>query len=266
MPPTDTPNPDLALYRNTGTVARVQLNRPDRLNAVSPELYSAIEDRLDEAMNDDARVVVLEGAGRAFCAGADMKQHDGSERTAEERREYVWQAQEACERIQTIPVPVVSQVHGYAIGAGAELALSADFIIAARDAEFRFPEVSLGTYIGGGATYTLAQRVGAARAKELILSAVTLTGDEAEAEGIVTEAVPESELGETTERLADDLAGNAPIPMKFAKAHLSQVGSETRKEMLAGEAEALLTCMETEDWREGIAAFVEDREPKFGGK
>ncbi|MFD1586520.1 enoyl-CoA hydratase/isomerase family protein [Halorientalis brevis] len=265
MTTTDTATESPTIYERDGNVARVRLNRPDSLNAVTPALYEGIRDGLDRAAEEGARVVVLEGEGRAFCVGADMEKHDETERTQKERREYVWQAQEAAEAVQTHPQPVVAKVQGYAIGAGAELALSADFILMADDAELRFPEVSIGTYIGGGVTYTLADRVGQARAKELILSAASLTGEEAAHEGIVTSAHAEDDLDDAVDDLAADLAGNAPIPMEFAKAQFGRVGRATRDDMLTAEAEALLACMATDDWQEGVDAFAEDRDPSFEG-
>jgi enoyl-CoA hydratase len=144
--------------------------------------------------------------------------------------------------------------------------MSADFVLMANDAELRFPELSIGTYVGGGVTYTLAQRVGAARAKELVLSAATVTGEDAAEEGIVTRATEESELDDAVAELADNLAGNAPIPMQFAKEQFGRVGTATRDDMLTAEAEALLACMATDDWEEGIDAFAEDREPTFVGE
>ena len=253
-------------YLRDGPVARIRLNRPDSLNAVTPDLYDGIREGLERAAAEDVRVVVLDGAGRAFCAGADMQHHDETDRTAKERREYVWRAQDTCETIQTHPLPVVAKVHGYAIGAGAELALSADFVLAAADAEIRFPEVSIGTYVGGGVTYTLAGRVGPARAKELVLSASSLTGEEAAAEGVVTSAHPESELSAAVDDLTETLAGHAPVPMEFAKAQFGRVGTATRDDMLTAEAEALLACMATDDWQEGVDAFADDRDPEFEGE
>ena len=266
MTTTDTATDAPTTYQQDGNVARIRLDRPGNLNAVTPELYDGIQNGLNRAIEDDARVAILEGSGRAFCAGADMQNHEEAERTAKERREYVRQAQDACEAVQTHSTPVVAKVHGYAIGAGAELALSADFIYMANDAEMRFPEVGIGTYIGGGVTYTLSQRVGQARAKELILSAASVTGDEAAAEGIVTSAHPASELDTAVDQLADDLAGNAPISMEFAKSQFNRVSTATRDDMLTAEADALLACMSTDDWQEGVDAFAEDREPTFRGE
>ena len=266
MAANDTPPDQQAIFEIDDHVARIRLNRPDSLNAVTPALYEGIRAGLDRASDGDARVVVLEGAGRAFCVGADLKIHDEVERTAKERRKYVWQAQEACRAVQTHPLPVIAKIHGYAIGAGAELALSADFILMAEDAEIRFPEMSIGTYIGGGVTYTLADRVGSARAKELVLSTASLTGTEAAAEGVVTSTCSLEKLDIEVTALADDLAENAPIPMEFAKAQFGRVGATTRDDMLTNEAEALLACMGTDDWQEGIDAFAEDREPAFEGE
>jgi len=265
MKTTNTASNPPTVYRRDGDVARIRLNRPDSLNAVTSELYTGVREGLDRAEVEDARVVVLEGAGRAFCVGADMKQHGESERSEKERREYVWQAQDACKAVQTHSRPVVAKVHGYAIGAGAELALSADFVLMAEDAEIRFPEAEIGTYLGGGVTYTLAQRVGRARAKELVLSAATLTGEEAAGEGVVTSCHPASGLDEAVDQLTADLAENAPIPMEFAKSQFGHVGEASREDMLTAEAEALLECMTTDDWQEGVDAFAEDRDPEFEG-
>lgn len=245
-------------------VATVTLDRPDRLNAVTPELYRGIEAGLERAAADDARVVVLTGAGRAFCVGADMQEHDATSRNREAREAYVRQAQDACRAVQTSDQPVIAAVEGYAIGAGAELALSADFILATEETEFRFPETSLGTYIGGGLTYTLPARVGAAKARELVLQAATAVGDEAAAMGLVTNAVPAEEFDDAVADLAADLASNAPLPMTYAMDHFDPANGN-QAALLETEAEALLDCMTTDDWREGVDAFAEDRTPEFEG-
>ncbi|MFC7166076.1 enoyl-CoA hydratase/isomerase family protein [Halospeciosus flavus] len=247
-------------------IARITLDRPDSLNAVTPELYEGIEAGLEQAAADDARVVVIQGEGRAFCVGADMEQHDERERSAKERREYVWRAQDACRAVQTSDLPVIASVHGYAIGAGAELALSADFLVMSEDAEIRFPEVSIGTYVGGGVSYTLSARVGAAKAKELVLRGATVTGAEADEMGLASEVVPRADLEDEVDELADDLAGNAPIPMAFAKEQFDPARQADRDHRLTAEAEALLACMGTDDWQEGVDAFAEDRDPVFTGE
>lgn len=245
-------------------VARVTLSRPDRLNAVTKPLYEGVRTAFDRAADDDARVVVLAGEGRAFCAGADMKAHDETERTAAERRSYVRAAQETCRAVQTHPVPVVAKVQGYAIGAGAELALSADLVVMAADAEMRFPEVSIGTYVGGGLTYTLPERVGAARALELVVTAATVTGAEAGEMGLANEVVPPDDLDGAVDDVAGTLAAHAPVPLGFAKRQFRR--HPHRDRALTAEADALLACMATDDWREGVDAFADDREPTFRGE
>ncbi len=167
---TDPTEPPIQL--EGGSVVTLRLNRPDRLNAVSLPLYSALYAALTDLAGSPAvRAVILTGTGRAFCAGADMKAYGDREPEPEERQEYVRMGQHVNRQLQTIPKPIVAAVNGHAIGAGQELALSCDFIIVAEAAKLRFPELALSTFVGGGAAYTLRRRVGLARAKELQLHA-----------------------------------------------------------------------------------------------
>lgn len=259
------PQPNRSVrYSSMDGVATISLDRPERLNAVTPELYEGLEAAVDQARADAVQAIILRGEGRAFCAGADMQEHDDRERGAAEREDYVWTAQSACRAIQTVELPVVAAVHGYAIGAGAELAMSADFILMAETAEIRFPETSIGTYIGGGLTYTLPARVGAATARELVLRGATVTGKKATELGLVTDVVPDEHLDATAKSLAEELSTNAPIPMAYAKQQFDP-GRPNRDGALTAEADALLACMETDDWREGVDAFAEDRSPQFEG-
>lgn len=251
-------------YECVDDVAYVTIQRPDRLNAVTPGVYDGVQAGLEQADADDARVVVLRGEGRAFCVGADMKEHDARERSGAEKREYVWAAQEACRALQTHDAPVVTKVQGYAIGAGAELALSTDIVVMAADAEIRFPEVAIGTYVGGGVTYTLPARVGVNRAKELVLTAATLTGEEAGDLGVVNRVVPAADLDDAVVDVAETIASHAPISMRYAK---RQFAPDVDRDLaLTAEADALLSVMETRDWREGVDAFAEDRDPDFRGE
>ncbi|MDQ2050871.1 enoyl-CoA hydratase/isomerase family protein [Natronolimnohabitans sp. A-GB9] len=256
---------DAVEYRVDGDVATVTLTRPDRLNAVTKELYAGLLGALEQASADEARVIVLQGAGRAFCVGADLKNHDERDRTAAEKREYAWAAQHACRAIQTHERPVIAKVQGYAIGAGAEMALSADLIVMADDAEMRFPEAGIGTYVGGGVTYRLPERVGTATAKRLLLTAASVGGEEAAEIGLVDETVPAADLDAAVDDLAGEIAGNAPIPVAFAKEQLNRRPDDP-EHALTAEVDALLTCMETDDWQEGVDAFAEDREPIFEGR
>lgn len=255
------------LTRRDGSILTLTLNRPDRLNAVSLPLYRSLLDALTAVEEDgDVRAVVLTGAGRAFCVGADLKAHGEGRAPRPVREEYVRTAQEVNRAIQTLPLPVVAAVNGHAIGAGLELSLSADFAVVAAGAKLRLPEVSLGTFVGGGLTYRLVGRVGDLRARELVLLGRFFRGEEAAEMGLVNEAVPAEEVVGRARSLAEELAAKAPIPMRLAKELLDRAPLLDRSDALEAEARALLHCMETEDWEEGVRAFHEDRPPSFTGR
>ncbi len=250
-----------------GDVATLRLNRPERLNAVSADLYASMGESLTAVEADPAvRAVVITGSGRAFCVGADLKAHGEGEMNADARRAYVDLAQETCRKIQQLSKPTIAAVNGHAIGAGLELALSCDFIIVAEEAKLGLPELSLGTFFGGGVTYTLAQRVGLARARELILSGERFTGREAADMGIATRSLPADGVCAAAAELAGELTKRAPIPVALAKRLFSRARSLDASAVLTEEAEALLACMETEDWREGIRSFHEKRDPEYRGE
>lgn len=263
--PTDKPDP--LLTSRDGPLLTLTLNRPHRLNAVNLPLYQRLVDELESADADrGVRCVVLTGNGRAFCAGADLKAHRDRPQSPEERRRYIGTAQRANHLIQSIGTPVVAAVNGHAIGAGLELALSADFAIVAEDARLRLPEIALGTFVGGGAVYTLAERVGVLKAREIIFLGDFLSGSEAAAMGVLNRAVPAAKVLGAATRLAHRLARRAPIPLAAAKKLIGPAAALTRKEALEREAAALEEIFGTADWREGLAAFHEKRPPRYRGK
>jgi enoyl-CoA hydratase len=260
--------PDSApvLVRRDGAVTTLTLNRPARLNAVSRPLYESLTEILRNISSDPStHTLVITGAGRAFSVGADLKAHGGTEPTLDDRRRYVAAAQEANRQLQTLPKPVVAAVNGHAIGAGLELALSCDIIIVAEEAKLRLPEIALGTFVGGGVTYTLTQRVGLAKAKELVFLAEFIEGRDAARLGLVNRCVPSAHVLETASSIAVRLAAMAPLSLALAKRILNRAGSIDRDAALKEESEALLECMQTRDWREGVDAFHERREPRFTG-
>lgn len=255
------------LTRREGSVLVVTLNRPERLNAVSLPLYRALDHALEEAeAGGDVRAVVLTGAGRAFCVGADLKAHGEGPPSGEQRRAYVETAQRVNLRIQSGPLPVVAAVNGHAIGAGLELALSADLMLVAEDAKLRFPEVALGTFVGGGVSYTLAERVGILKARELLYFGDFLLGREAEEIGLANRALPRGQVPSTALEWADRLSRHAPRSLAAAKRLVGPAGTIPREEALAREGEALLEIFGTRDWAEGVAAFHEERPPRYTGE
>lgn len=255
------------LSRRDGPILELTLNRPDRLNAVSRPLYEALIDELERADADEAaRCVILTGAGRAFCAGADLEAHADGPPDPDERSRYIDAAQRANRLLQTVGMPVVAAVNGPAVGAGLELALSSDLMIVAADARLRLPEVALGTFIGGGVAYTLVDRVGVARARELVYLGEFFSGVDAERMAMANRAVPADEVLETARGWATRLSERAPRSLAAAKRLIGPAADRTRDEVMELERAALDGIFGTEDWAEGVAAHREGRAPRFTGR
>ncbi|SFB85098.1 enoyl-CoA hydratase [Marinospirillum celere] len=246
------------------------LNRPERLNAVNQAVYTALCEQLDAARErSDVRALVLTGAGRAFCVGADMKAHAEGTRTAYEKREYLRGEQEVCRRLVEYPKPIVAAVNGYALGAGAELAVAADFLLMKSDALWGLPETSIGAFIGGGISWLLPQRVGMTQAKELVLLGEKITGDQAVHLGLAHRSLVAEGLDsfhQQVQEFARRLAKQAPLSMALAKQQLNLAGQRSLTDALTAELEGMMFCSSTEDWQEGVNAFTEKRNPVFSGR
>ena len=261
------PSDDPVLSRREGSILVLTLNRPDRLNAVSLPMYQRLLEELGRAGRDkEIRCVVLTGQGRAFCVGADLKSHGDGPPSGEDRKRYVRTAQRVNHLIQGGPKPVVAAVNGHAIGGGLEMALSSDFMVVAEEAKMRFPEVALGTFVGGGTVYTLAERVGTLKARELIFLGDFFLGREAAEMGVAYRAVPAEAVLATAMELAGRLAERAPISMAWAKRLIGPAGTMSRRDALRLEARALETIFGTRDWKEGVEAFHEKRPPRYVGE
>lgn len=249
-------------------VAWVTLNRPERLNAVIKPLYDELQQVLSEAEEAaEVRVVVLTGSGdRAFCAGADMKEHAKAERTVAERRLYLKAEQTVCDnKIFHLSKPLIAAVNGYALGAGAEMAINCDFLLIADDAEIGFPEVGIGAFLGGGVTYLLSRLIGLAKARELLYLGTRLKGAEALSAGLAFASFPRQTFYPEVERFAQRLAAQGPISMALLKEHLNRGRDRDYASTLLSELEGMTYCSSTNDWREGVAAFMEKRKPTFTG-
>lgn len=265
------PNEDLegpVRSRAEGSTLVLTLSRPDRLNAVSLPLYERLIEELSRASDDPAvRCVILTGEGRAFSVGADLKAHGSAgPPEGELRRRYVRAAQRANWLIQRNAKPVVAAVNGHAIGGGLEMALSADLMLVAEDAKLRFPEIALGTFIGGGVSYTLPARVGSAKARELLFLGEFFSGAEAAEMGLAHRAMPAAEVLPSARGLAERLAERAPISLAHAKRLLAAASSMPHERALRLEARALERIFGTRDWQEGLEAFLEKRPPRFVGE
>jgi enoyl-CoA hydratase/carnithine racemase len=252
------------LVARSGATTTLTLNRPDRLNAVSEELYQELLDHLRLADADpDVRAVIITGAGRAFCAGADLKAHGAGTRTREQQSVYLHLGQDVCKQIQYMDTPVIAAVNGYAIGGGAEIAFSADFLVMAEDAQIGLPEVSIGTFVGGGVTHRVPRLVGLRRATELLVLGERLTGTRAVEWGAASSAVPLESLLDEANALADKLASKAPLSLARMKAALRR--DDPLEVVHETEPLEILELMTTQDWAEGVASFAERRPPVFQG-
>jgi enoyl-CoA hydratase len=254
------------VYEIRDGVAEIRFNRPHRLNAVVQQLYDELNVALGLAEADRAaRVVLLTGEGRAFCVGADLKEHKVG-RTAFERRQYLQGEQTVCKRLLQLKQPVVAAVNGYALGAGAELAIASDFLLMAESAQIGLPEISLGTFLGGGVTALLPRLVGLAKARELVFLGERIDGKEAVRIGLANRSFPDAGFLDAARAFARRVAGKAPIAMQLAKEQLNFAAERTLDAVLATELEGMTFVATTKDWQEGVDAFAEKRTPVFKGE
>lgn len=260
-------SPETLIINRQGAVMEIRFNRPHRLNAVVEAFYTELLAALGEAESDpDVRCVVLTGEGRAFCVGADMKEHGSAQRSLFQRRQYLQLGNDVCEAVLRLRKPVIAAVNGYALGAGAEMAVACDFIVMAEEAQIGFPETSIGTCIGGGVSKLLPQLVGLNMARQLLYTGRRIDGREAARIGLATSCHPQEALLVEAHQLAETLSRQAPVSIAMLKRLVNQ-GSDTGLEsQLQQELDAVFTCSTTADWQEGVDAFAEKRAPRFTGK
>lgn len=247
-------------------VLLVTMNRPQSLNAIDRAMGQAMHDLVLalDADPDGVRAVVLTGAGRAFCTGADLKARYGQS-TADLAVQHRIAERSYALRVES-PVPWIAAVNGPCFAGGLEAALTCDFIYADRAARFALTECRLGIMPGCMGTQTLARAVGERRAKELILAAREFTAEEAARWGLVNELCEPETVVERALACAREIAGNAPLSVRQAKKAI-HAGLQT--DLHTGyrlELEAWHRLLDTEDRREGVAAFVEKRKPRFQGR
>jgi len=245
----------------------VTLNRPESSNAMNTQMGLDLVELFEGFSTDigGLRAVILTGSGsKAFCAGGDLKQRNGMTDDA-------WQAQHLVfERmlraVLGCPLPVIGAVNGAAYGGGCEIAAATDFVYAATHVRFALTEVTLGIMPGGGGTQTLARALGERRAKELILSGLPFSADEAERWGLVNRVLPPDELLPAALAIAGRIAANGPISVRQAKQAVHRGLQMSLADGLAFEIEAYNRLVPTADRREGVLAFNERRKPNFQGK
>lgn len=217
----------------------ITLNRPDRLNAVSPELVGDLTRELTRANQDPAiRAIVLTGAGRAFCSGDDLKEFDSQLGDEAQLRAYIDRIQDVTRTIVLGETPVIGAVHGWAVGAGLEWVINCDFAIAAEGSRFFFPEVRLGLFVTGAVTALLPRLIGAQKARELIYLGERFDAAQALEWGLLSKVVSPAQLLPEAIDLARRIAELPPRPVKDLKRILTLAPSCSFEEVLAAETEA----------------------------
>ena len=252
-------------------VAVLTLNRPDRLNAMSPPMLDALLEALPRlAADPEVGVVVLTGAGRGFCAGGDVKaMAEGREfggTTLEEKAQALRSRMEVSRWLHEMPKPTIAMVRGAAAGAGLSLALACDLRVAGDSARFATAFARVGYSGDFGGSWFLTQLVGTAKARELYFTADIMDAQQALALGIVNRVVPDVRLEDETMALAARLARGPRIAYRYMKRNFNAAESGTLKDLLDLEAWHHTRCGMTEDHREAAKAFVEKREPVFRGR
>jgi 2-(1,2-epoxy-1,2-dihydrophenyl)acetyl-CoA isomerase len=249
-----------------GPVATITLDRPEALNALTVEIKVALREELDRIAADRAiRVVILTGAGRAFCAGQDLAERerpDAAPLDVELRERY----NPIIRALRSMGQPVIAAVNGVAAGAGASLAFACDLRIAADDARFVLAFGRIGLVPDSGATWLLPRLIGSARAAEMALVGDPISADEALRIGLVSRVVKADELLAEARRLADRIATGAPVAMALTKGALDRAATIDLETALDGEAKLQGIAGATTDHAEGLAAFREKRPPRFAGE
>ncbi len=240
-------------YEYAEGVARLHLNRPERLNAVVPALTEGLIAALERAGTDGAQVVVLAGRGRAFCAGHDLKEPEPVE-TPTRTRQRLERIQDVTRVMRRFPGVVIAAVHGYALGAGCEFALACDLVVADDEARFGFPEVSVGLSVTGGISRLLIDLVGLRKAKELLLFGERVGAAEAAAIGLINRVAPAGEHEKLAAELAQQLIARPAVALTLAKRVLDLGADSTLEQALAWEVDhAVITSLSGES-----ASAVED--------
>ncbi|MBI4347908.1 MAG: enoyl-CoA hydratase/isomerase family protein [Elusimicrobia bacterium] len=246
-----------------GAVALYTIHRPEALNALSDELIAELLQKLEAADKDDAvRVHVLTGGPKVFAAGADIKGMAQATAAEMARKDPLGQ----WDRFSKLAKPLIAAVNGFALGGGCELAMNADLLIAGEDAVFGQPEILIGVMPGAGGTVRLPRLVGRLRAMELLLTGRRLPARQALEWGLVNAVVPPGQALEEALRLASEIAAQPAEAVRQVKAAVRGNLDKPVLEALANERERFYSLFDTADQKEGMAAFVEKRKPKFTGK
>ncbi len=245
-------------------IAKITLNRPEKLNAFSVEVLEELNAALDKAEQDeDIRAVIITGAGKAFSAGADLA--GLAELSPEEAQAFNLRGQEVFRRIEAFPKGVVAAINGFAFGGGLEIAMASDIRVASEEAKVGTLEVKIGLIPAWGGSQRLSHLIGMSRAREMILTGNQYTAKEAHEMGLINKIVPADELESTASFVAASIADNAPLAIKAAKKSMNASRTLSIEDGNALEAKLAKELGESKDLAEGITALFSKRKPEFKG-
>ena len=249
-------------------VGYLRLNQPEKHNAISYAMWLAISDVMSAFRDDDeVRVVVMSGeGGRAFSAGADISEFSEIRSTPEQIEVYEAAGRAAYDAITSCPKPVIAQVEGYCVGGGLAVALCADLRIATDDSRFGIPAAKLGLGYSHKSLRPLVDLVGPTCAKEILFTARRFTASEAQRMGLVNQIVPRGEIDTFVEDYAQTIAGNAPLTVQACKTVVAELLKDPEDRDTGLCDRVVDACFASEDYKEGRAAFVEKRAPRFTGR
>lgn len=252
---------DFILYEVDGAVATITINRPKALNALNSQVLEELDAALDAIDLNTVRCVILTGAGeKSFVAGADIGEM--STLTKAEGEAFGKKGNDVFRKLETLPVPVIAAVNGFALGGGCEISMSCDIRICSENAMFGQPEVGLGITPGFGGTQRLARTVGVGMAKQLIYTARNIKAEEAYRIGLVNAVYPQEELMEQAKKMASTIAKNAPIAVRNCKKAINDGLQTDIDQALVIEEKLFGDCFETEDQKAGMGNFLAPKEEK----
>jgi enoyl-CoA hydratase len=246
-------------------IATITFNRPKALNALNSELLKEFSHALDAIFeNEDIRVLILTGTGdKAFVAGADITELATFDTLG--AKHFSQTGHDIIHKLQTLPIPVIAAVNGFALGGGTELAIACDFIYASENASFGQPEINLGLIPGFGGTQRLPRLIGKNRAKEMIFTGKMVSAAEAKEMGLVNRVCSQEGLMDEVRKTAKTIAAKGKVSLRAAK---QAINAGMNVDVMTGcmyEIDAFAVCMASEDSREGTTAFLEKRKPEFKG-